>query len=305
MSRSLDLIRDSDADEAFELLVFMAVATILAIRAFLALTGYPQLAHGRLHIAHMLWGGMFMLVAIALLLVFWNPAVRRIAAGVAGVGFGFFIDELGKFVTADNNYFFKPTAAALYLLFLGLWGFARWLRSGIPLDAAEVQVNDTLRLMLSKPSAGASRLGLVYFRAKRGVAVAYGRLVRRRGFAGALTSWFLFIAVTNLVSVAGVVADARIRGLGVWVVQGAGALLEGLCAWAGGWLLLRKRRLGAYRWFQRSLAVSLLIVQVGHFYTHQFWALTGVAVNVLLYLALTGMIEEEKKRIAAKEATAR
>jgi hypothetical protein len=302
VSRSLALIRDSDADEAFELLVFIAVATVLAIRAFLALTGYPQLGGGGLHIAHMLWGGLFMLAAIVLLLVFWNPAMRRLAAVVAGVGFGFFIDELGKFVTADNDYFFKPTAAALYLLFLGLWGFARWLRGGIPLDPEEVRVNETLRTMLTRPRAAAGPLGRASSRAARALARAYAQLVRRQGFARALTVWFLFIAMTNLVSVAGVVVDARIRGLGFWMIQGMGALLEGVFAWAGGWYMLRRRRLAAYRWFQRSLTVSLLVVQVVHFYTNQFWALSGVALNVLLYLALTGMIEEEKQRLATREA---
>lgn len=299
MTRPLDLIRDSDADEAFELLVFIAVATILGIRGFLSLTHYPQMGGGGLHIAHMLWGGMFMLVAIVLLLVFWNPAMRRVAAVVAGVGFGFFIDELGKFITADNDYFYKPTAAALYILFFGLWAFARWLRNGIPLDAEEVRVNEALRGLLAPPEAGAGSLTAAYFRAKHTIAREYARLTRRRGFGRALAAWFLFVAVTNLVSLFGVVADARLRGLGVWLVQGAGVLLEGVFAWLGGWLLLRRRRLAGYRWFQRSLAVSLLVVQVGHFYTHQFWALSGVVFNVFLYLALTGMIEEEKARQVA------
>ncbi len=302
MSRPFGLVRDTDADEAFELLVFIAVATILAIRAFLALTGYPRLGGGGLHIAHMLWGGLFMLVAIVLLLVFWNPVMRRVAAGVAGVGFGFFIDELGKFVTDDNDYFFRPTAAALYLLFLGLLGFARWLRSGIRHDEEEVRVNATLRTMLAAHRLGVGPLGPALARTRLVVAGAYVRLVRKPGFAGALTLWFLFIALTNLVSVLGVVVVARIRGVGAWMIQGLGALLEGVFAWVGGWLLLRKRRLSAYRWFQRSLLVSLLVVQVVHFYTNQFWALSGVAVNVLLYLALTVMIEEEKKRLAPKEA---
>jgi hypothetical protein len=297
VKRPLDLIRDSDADEAFELLIFIAVATILGVRGFLSLTGYPQLGGGGLHIAHMLWGGLFMLVAIVLLLVFWNPAMRRIAAVVAGVGFGLFIDELGKFVTSDNDYFYQPTAAALYLLFIGLWGFARWLRSGIPLAAEEVRVNEALRAMLEPPEAGAGSLTDAYFRIKATVAAWYRRLTRRRGFARALTAWFLFIAFTNLVSLTGVLLDARLRGLGVWVIQGGGVVLETTFVWVG-WILFRRSRLTAYRWFQRSLAVSLLVVQVGHFYTNQFWALSGVAVNVLLYLALTGMIEEEKARAA-------
>jgi len=40
--------------------------------------------------------------------------VQRLAAVIGGVGFGTFIDELGKFITSDNDYFFKPTPFLLY-----------------------------------------------------------------------------------------------------------------------------------------------------------------------------------------------
>jgi hypothetical protein len=62
-----------------------------------------------------------MVVAIGLLLTFLNRSVRSPAAVVGGVGFGFFIDELGKFVTSDNNYFFEPAAACIYLIFVALF----------------------------------------------------------------------------------------------------------------------------------------------------------------------------------------
>jgi hypothetical protein len=111
-----------------ETLLITGVATILVIRTQLWLTNYPQLGGRGLHIAHLLWGGMFMLISIGLLLTFLGRPVRRLAAIVGGIGFGFFIDELGKFITADNNYFYKPAAALIYLIFIGLFMATRALQ---------------------------------------------------------------------------------------------------------------------------------------------------------------------------------
>jgi hypothetical protein len=71
-----------------------------------------------------------MVVAIAILLSFVTTGIRPIAALIGGIGFGAFIDELGKFVTSDNNYFFKPTAALIYVVFAVLVLAVRWGRSG-------------------------------------------------------------------------------------------------------------------------------------------------------------------------------
>jgi hypothetical protein len=98
-----------------------AIATELCIRTQLYLTHYPQLGGHGLHIAHLLWGGMFMVVALAILLSLLGRRARQAAALIGGVGFGFFIDELGKFITADNNYFYKPAAGLIYLIFIGLY----------------------------------------------------------------------------------------------------------------------------------------------------------------------------------------
>jgi hypothetical protein len=120
-SRSKILRRPARGIEMVRLLdtVFVcAIATILIVRTQLWLTNYPQLGGRGLHIAHLLWGGLFMLIAILILLAFVSPAERQVAAVSAGIGLGLFMDELGKFVTADNNYFFKPTAAIIYCFFV-------------------------------------------------------------------------------------------------------------------------------------------------------------------------------------------
>lgn len=98
-----------------------AVATILIIRTQLWLTNYPQLGGDDLHISHMLWGGLMMLIVIIAMMAFINRWTRHFGAFLGGIGFGFFIDELGKFITQDNNYFFKPTAALIYVIFVVLY----------------------------------------------------------------------------------------------------------------------------------------------------------------------------------------
>ncbi|TMG11601.1 MAG: hypothetical protein E6I06_03940, partial [Chloroflexi bacterium] len=45
-----------------------AVLTVLALRVYLAAAHYPQLGGNGLHIAHVLWGGLLMVVALGMLL---------------------------------------------------------------------------------------------------------------------------------------------------------------------------------------------------------------------------------------------
>jgi hypothetical protein len=114
-------IRNLDGPDLFLTFLISAIAAILAIRFFLYLSGYPQLGPGGLHIAHMLWGGLLLLVAAIMLLGFLDRPTQRVAAVVGGLGWGTFIDELGKFITQDHNYFFAPTIALIYVSFVTLY----------------------------------------------------------------------------------------------------------------------------------------------------------------------------------------
>jgi hypothetical protein len=134
------LVRAADADLLDTFLV-SAIAAVVIIRILLEATGYPQLGGGGLHIAHVLWGGLGMLVAIVLLLLYTTSTTRLIAAVVGGAGFGSFVDELGKFVTSDNDYFFRPTAAILYALFVILFLATREIRRFRGLSPEECLVN--------------------------------------------------------------------------------------------------------------------------------------------------------------------
>ncbi|MEU9101956.1 hypothetical protein [Streptomyces sp. NPDC048361] len=120
-------LRTASAAAHLRLFVLAGIVTVLATRAFLAVTGYPKLGGGtgtsRLHISHMLWGGLLMLAGLLVMLIFTGAASRQRGALVGGVGFGLFIDEVGKLV-ADVGYFYRPAAGIIYLTFTALTGLA-------------------------------------------------------------------------------------------------------------------------------------------------------------------------------------
>lgn len=93
-------------------------ATVSLTRLFLELTGYPQLGTGTLHIAHVLYGGLLLFIAALLPLLFANRWAHTAGALLAGIGVGLFIDEVGKFITQTNDYFFAPAAPIVYAFFL-------------------------------------------------------------------------------------------------------------------------------------------------------------------------------------------
>ena len=105
--------------ERYILITLLSFAlTVGLTRLFLYLTGYPQLGGGSLHIAHVLWGGLFLFAAIILILTYINQKIFILSAVLSGIGVGLFIDEVGKFITATNDYFFPAAAPIIYSFFL-------------------------------------------------------------------------------------------------------------------------------------------------------------------------------------------
>ncbi len=94
-------------------LVAFAV-TVIVTRVFLDLAGYPQIGNSVLHIAHALWGGLLLIIAVMLPLAYANRWTIQLSALLGGVGIGLFIDEVGKFITQANDYFYPPAMPLIY-----------------------------------------------------------------------------------------------------------------------------------------------------------------------------------------------
>jgi predicted nucleic acid-binding protein len=93
-------------------------ASVSLTRLFLELTGFPQIGGGELHIAHVLWGGLLLFIASMVPILYSNRWALVVDALLAGTGVGLFIDEVGKFITRTNNYFFPAAAPIIYAFFL-------------------------------------------------------------------------------------------------------------------------------------------------------------------------------------------
>lgn len=353
------LIRDFQAGKLLESFLVAAVASVLTIRLFLQLTGYPQIGGGGLHIAHMLWGGLLMLVAIIILLSFLNRMAARIAATLGGIGFGTFIDEVGKFVTSDNNYFFQPAVAMIYVIFILIFLTMRALNRKTTFSASEYLINALKEMeeaALHNLDHDEKQRALVYLDEcdpTDPLVVALkdsllkvdlcptppaGVLARIQQFAVeayryvAGLRWFPYIVITFFVAqlavaILYVLILVFVFGLGwewgsggrlfdgitervvsslsfVDVAQLASTILSGTLVFCGV-VVMRRSRVSALKWFERSVLVSIFLTQVFAFYNEQFSALLGLLFNIAVLLTLRFMIEQAQAAPLAPPNTPR
>jgi hypothetical protein len=318
--------RGVDAARLLERFFVSAVVAVLLIRGWLGLTGYPQIGGDGLHIAHMLFGGIGMLIALLATLTFLGRRARVFAAIVGGAGFGAFIDELGKFITSDNNYFYQPAVAMIYVVFVLLFiagerlttdshptaderlaqaldvvtsaaieGYPkRELEQASQILAASDPKNPlvpALEHALARIAATPEPAESLAEREALRVVKSYNWLVGQR--------WFLAL----ILALAGVAILFSLRSLAITVltnppdwrlqayVESTTGLLSIATVIAGallvaGLLFLRNSLLTAFQWFRRSVLVSLLVAQPLAFYEQQWTALVGLALNLVLLSAL-------------------
>jgi hypothetical protein len=137
------LVRNASGPAPAEAFVIIAIATILITRLYLRLTGYPQVGGGNLHIAHALYGGALMMLALLFGWLLLGFGARLVGVVLGGIGLGLFLDEVGKFVTKNNDYFYGPAAEIMYILIVLVLVATRVLHDLRPPSAQECLASAT------------------------------------------------------------------------------------------------------------------------------------------------------------------
>jgi hypothetical protein len=331
-------MRNAESAALLESFFVAAVVSFLAIRAFLAATGYPRLGGNGIHIAHMLWGGLLMLAALMLLLAYLDRSVQHVAAIVAGLGFGTFVDEIGKFVTADNDYFFRPAVAMIYVTFVALFLVGRALVGRRQLRPNEALANalallagtlgrrietserTRIRQLLRRADQGSELTVLVrqyvaglpvvrdtespIERLRHRLDDAYRSLMANDWAERALVVGVIAYTAFAVAGVLFVTTEAPAPGTPENAAVATAAqlisTLAGAVLVARGILSLHASRADAYRWFRRGLLVWILVTQVFIFYSSQLAGIGGLAVDLLAYGSLRFALAHELAEAAER-----
>ena len=322
-------IRNISAPELVELFLVGAVAAVLGVRWYLALAGYPPIGGIGPHTAPLLGGGLLMLIALLLLFAMPGRAMPRIAALLGGIGCGAFMDELGRFITADYNYFYEPPLGLIYVAFIGIFLGLRGILVHARLTP-EAALANALTLLAAasggRPDAG-SRREILRLLARTDTTNplvtaldAYVRVIDAAPDSGGmgwyfsvrsrLAQWYRGVAphplfCAGLLALLGLYALAHFGMAVYFAVSDAVAVLNfnvqaqlassfvAAALTAYGISQFRRYRWDACRALTRATLLNILVTQVFAFRDAPLAALVGLAVGLLIYAALRYMTEQE------------
>lgn len=324
------LIRNFDATSYRENFLVSAIVSVFVIRVYLHVTHYPKIGSGEFHIAHLLFGGFFMMLALLILLSFLNEKAAVVSSILGGIGFGAFIDELGKFITSDNNYFFQPAIALIYIIFVLLYLISRFIPRYQPYTQREYLVNaiemikesavndfdeeeerraaeylskcdpknpivKDLKRLLSQLQVEANPPPGIFTRIRRALRRQY-YVIAQAGFV--INIVIIFLVFSTLLTIAQIATLALYRPLLTFSDWGQlfSSILSGIFVLIG-LFSLRFSRVEAYRFFRIAVLVNILLTQF-FILMHVGWEdIFGLGLNIFALFVVTYAMARDRKKV--------
>jgi len=318
-------IRHIEIGNLMETFFVMAVVSLLVLSAGLHVFNYPLIGTETLHIAHVLWGGFLMFFGLVVAMVLLNKEARYMGAVLGGVGFGVFIDELGKFITHDNDYFYRPAFAIIYIIFVILFFLFRMIERAIPPSSQEYMINaielvkdavvhdlDTdeqqkalellklagtsdpvvrhLQRMIEKMETIPPQPPHWFKRSLHQLSYYYTRLIAYQHVASGVIGYFAIMAVLALL-----VSVFQVDLGGFWIMGlRISALVMTLAVVWGSLLFYRRRRLQGYGWYRYAVMVALFFFQFFLVYFQPMWSLAFLVISLMTLVVLNYAIYQEE-----------
>ena len=273
-----------------------------------------------------------MLTSITIFAAFLNRPAHRFAAILGGIGFGFFIDEIGKFITHDNNYFWEPATSIIYVILICLYLIFRFLDKNRTLTKKEdvlnaLQITEDLALYQKNP--GEKRLAIQLLK-KAGFkepfakdlmsmlrkfrpistdnkdlidktvdksAKLYRKFIENKYFTTYVIIAFVSATLYNLLSLYVTLTPIfKKPAASLGFSQSTEILSSSISALLilAGSILIFKNRLQGYKLYKTSLLISIFLTQVFTFYRDQLAAITTLALNIFFLGIIRYLIKKEK-----------
>lgn len=322
-------IRNIEASSYRENFLISAIVSIFVIRVYLRFTHYPKIGSGEFHIAHLLFGGFFMLASLLILLSFLNQKAAVISSILGGIGFGAFIDELGKFITADNNYFYQPTIAIIYIVFVLLFLISRFIPRYQPFSQREYLVNaiemikesaindfdedeekraveylkncdpnnsivKALKKLLTQLEVEESTPPGIVSKFRRMLRIQYYRIAKSGFIINIVIILLVLQTVGTITEVATISINRPLLTFSDWG-QLFSSILAGIFVIIG-LFALRFSRVEAYRFFRISVLVMILLTEFFVFMHLGWYTIIGLLFNVFTLFVIDYAMQRDRKK---------
>ncbi|MFA6519072.1 MAG: hypothetical protein WCV93_05525 [Candidatus Shapirobacteria bacterium] len=281
-------VKRGDADERVLAMLMAGVMTVLGIRLFLKLTNDFSIALGQWHIAHVLFGGIMMIMAMMVEISWYGSQIKRWSTILFGVGIGFFIDEIGKFITRDNDYFFQPAAMIIYIFFVIVFFFYRYLKKiegrdqiSDELDKIEIKIDQKMGIMKKN-----SWLENGWRWAKKR---AYYGFFKKRVVLNVLVLVAIVYIIGGITDIITILPRFRQYSLDQYRMLYFKSVADGLMAILfalGLWWVARRMRIKGINFFQYGILVNIFLGSVFKFYLDQISAIFGLGMAIGVYYGL-------------------
>ena len=247
-----------------------AIFSVLSIRLYLHLTNYPQVIFGSWHIAHLFWGGILMLISFILIFLYKSSIILYFASILAGLGWGQYIDELGKYISHDNNYFFRPAIILIYISFIIIFLIYHFANNRLQKKQTTIPIFQSFILKLTKfkPLFLILAIYSIYYSIDK-----------------IIDFYAIFTSSSRLFTIYSeyqhYVFNSRSDDYLIFIKL-ASDFISTLLIISGWYYYLSARRRSGLKLFRLSLLVNIFIGAVVKFYFEQFSAVFSLGISILV-----------------------